>query len=192
MRRLIALLTLAPLVARAHDVQAELAAGPSLGWGAEWWVVTLLALSLLLYAAGLRRLWPRAHGARRQLARQAAWFGAGWAMLVLALASPLDGAGSYAFSAHMVQHEVLMIVAGPLLVLGRPLALWLGAFGPDARHAIAAATRRPAVRAAWGALTAPVLPRLRVVSATATNAPRRALQRVRWMRFIGGTGEEGK
>ena len=160
MRRLIPVLSMLPpilpLTARAHDVQAELAAGPAPGWGAEWWVVTLLALSLLLYAAGLKRLWPRAHGARRQLARQAAWFGAGWAMLVLALASPLDGAGSYAFSAHMVQHEILMIVAGPLLVLGRPLALWLWAFGPDARLRIAAGTRRPAVRAAWGALTAPV------------------------------------
>jgi putative membrane protein len=156
MRKLIALAALAlPVAARAHDVEAELAAGPSLGWGAEWWVLALLALSLVLYAAGLARLWPRALGARRPLARQAAWFGAGWAMLVLALASPLDGAGSYAFSAHMVQHEILMIVAAPLLVLGRPLPLWLWAFGPDARLAVAAGTRSPGVRAAWGALTAP-------------------------------------
>jgi putative membrane protein len=145
-----------PLAARAHDVEAELAAGPSLGWGAEWWVLALLALSLVLYAAGLARLWSRARGARRPLARQAAWFGAGWAMLVVALASPLDGAGSCAFSAHMVQHEILMIVAAPLLVLGRPLALWLWAFGPGARLNIAAGTRRPGVRAAWGALTAPM------------------------------------
>jgi putative membrane protein len=156
MRKLIALAAMAvPVAARAHDVEAELAAGPSLGWGAEWWVLALLALSLVLYAAGLARLWPRARGARRPLARQAAWFGAGWAMLVLALASPLDGAGSYAFSAHMVQHEILMIVAAPLLVLGRPLPLWLWAFGPDARLAVAAGTRSPGVRAAWGALTAP-------------------------------------
>jgi putative membrane protein len=157
MRRLTVLLALPACgLARAHDVQAELAAGPTPGWGAEWWVLLLLALSLLLYAAGLARLWPRSHLARRTLARQAAWFGAGWTMLVVALASPLDGAGSYAFAAHMVQHEVLMIVAAPLLVLGRPLALWLWAFGADGRRRIAAATRRPSVRAAWSTLTAPV------------------------------------
>ena len=157
MRRLTVLFAALPATAaRAHDVQAELAAGPALGWGAEWWVLTLLALALLLYVAGLARLWPRSHLARGRLVRQAAWFGAGWMMLVLALASPLDAAGSYAFSAHMVQHEILMIVAAPLLVLGRPLALWLWAFGADGRLRIAAATRRPGVRAAWGALTAPV------------------------------------
>jgi putative membrane protein len=152
---LIAPLALAP-TAQAHDVQAELAAGPALGWGAEWWVLALLALSLLLYGAGFARLWPRARGARHRLAREAGWFGAGWLMLVLALASPLDGAGSYAFATHMVQHELLMIVAAPLLVLGRPLALWLWAFGPRWRLRIGAATRGSAVRAAWGALTAPM------------------------------------
>ena len=157
MRRLTVFLAALPAAAaRAHDVQAELASGPALAWGAEWWVLLLLGLSLLLYAAGLARLWPRSHLARGRLVRQAAWFGAGWIMLVLALASPLDAAGSYAFSAHMVQHEILMIVAAPLLVLGRPLALWLWAFGADGRLRIAAATRRPGVRAAWGALTAPV------------------------------------
>jgi putative membrane protein len=158
MRKLIfaAVALVAAGAACAHDVEAELAAGPALGWGAAWWVLALLALALLLYAAGLARLWPRARAARRPLARQAAWFGAGWAVLVVALASPLDGAGSDAFSAHMVQHELLMIVAAPLLVLGRPLTPWLWAFGPDQRLRIAAGTRRPAVRAAWGALTRPV------------------------------------
>jgi cytochrome c oxidase assembly factor CtaG len=42
-------------------------------------------------------------------------------LLVVALVSPLDGLGAALFSAHMVQHELLMIVAAPLLVLGRPL-----------------------------------------------------------------------
>jgi putative membrane protein len=90
---LIAPLALAP-TAQAHDVQAELAAGPALGWGAEWWVLALLALSLLLYGAGFARLWPRARGARHRLAREAGWFGAGWLMLVLALATPLVVGGS--------------------------------------------------------------------------------------------------
>jgi putative membrane protein len=44
--------------------------------------------------------------------------------LVLAVLSPLERISTRSFAAHMVQHEVLMLVAAPLLVLGRPLAAW--------------------------------------------------------------------
>jgi cytochrome c oxidase assembly factor CtaG len=45
----------------------------------------------------------------------------------MALVSPLHTLGTALFAAHMVQHEVLMLVAAPLLVLGRPLPLFLRA-----------------------------------------------------------------
>jgi putative membrane protein len=146
--------------ARAHDVEGEMyaAAGPAaaLRWGAEWWVLLLLVLALALYAAGLRTLWPRTRQSRRALLRQSAWFGAGWIVLAAALASPVDSAGSWSFAAHMVQHELLMIVAAPLLVLGQPLGVWVWAFPPGARRRIGTATRNGAVSAAWGALTRPL------------------------------------
>jgi cytochrome c oxidase assembly factor CtaG len=54
-------------------------------------------------------------------------FWAGWAALSIALVSPLHTLGAVLFSAHMLQHEVLMLVAAPLLVLGRPLRFFFWA-----------------------------------------------------------------
>lgn len=102
--------------ATAHTIDAAPDAGP------EWWVLLCLAVSLLLYAIGLVRLARRSRRGARW--REAAFFGGGWSALALALASPLDNAGAISFSAHMVQHELLMIVAAPLLVRGRPLGVW--------------------------------------------------------------------
>ena len=41
--------------------------------------------------------------------------------LAAGLVSPLHPLGKCCFSAHMIQHEILMLVAAPLLVLSRPL-----------------------------------------------------------------------
>ena len=157
MRKLILLLLWLPAAgALAHDVEGQYKAADALQWGAEPWVLLLLALSVLLYALGMRTLWPRARTSREPLRRQALCFGLGWATLVLALASPVDSAGSFSFAAHMVQHEMLMIVAAPLLVLGRPLGVWVWAFPHDWRRRIGASTRNGAVRAAWGSITLPL------------------------------------
>jgi len=157
MRKLIPLALWLPAAgAVGHDVEAHYTAAEALRWGAEPWVLFLLALSVLLYGLGLRRLWPRARASRAPLARQTTWFALGWGSLVLALASPIDSAGSFSFAAHMVQHELLMIVAAPLLVLGRPLGVWVWAFPYAWRRRIGAATRNGAVRAAWGSLTRPL------------------------------------
>jgi putative membrane protein len=157
MRKLIPFIScLVPACAGAHDVEGQYTAADALSWGAEPWVLFLLALALLLYVLGLRRLWPRSRQSRAPLARQAAWFGAGWVALALALASPLDSAGSFSFAAHMVQHEFLMIVAAPLLVLGRPLGIWVWSLPSSWRRRSGAATRNPAVSAAWDALTRPL------------------------------------
>jgi putative membrane protein len=156
MRKLIPFILLPAAAAHAHDVEGQYTAADALSWSAEPWVVVLLALALLLYVTGLRRLWPRSRQSRAPLRRQAAWFGGGWIALALALASPLDSAGSFSFAAHMVQHEFLMIVAAPMLVLGRPLGIWVWGLPPAWRRRTGAATRNPAVSAAWDALTRPL------------------------------------
>ena len=58
---------------------------------------------------------------------EALCFAGGWLALFVALVSPLHAWGRVLFSAHMTQHEVLMLVAAPLLVLGRPLVVFLWA-----------------------------------------------------------------
>ena len=127
----------------------------------RWWtwdpaVVLLLAASAVLYGFGLARLWRRAGvdaGVKRW---ETACFAAGWLALVVALVSPLDALGGILFSAHMAQHEVLILIAAPLLVLGRPLAPFLWALPRESRETAGRWSQAPAFAAAWQFLTAPL------------------------------------
>jgi putative membrane protein len=125
-------------------------------WSFEPWVIAPLAVSAALYALGLARLWHHAGALRGISGRQAAAFTAGWTVLVLALVSPLDELGAHLFSAHMVQHESLMVAAAPLLVIGRPLAAWAWAFSPAQRQAIGRGLRVRWWTSAWALLTDPL------------------------------------
>jgi putative membrane protein len=127
-----------------------------LDWSFEPWVVTPLALSAALYALGVARLWRHAGRLRGIGRRQVAAFAAGWIVLVIALVSPLDALGASLFSAHMVQHELLMVVVAPLMVLGRPLAAWAWAFSPAQRHAIGRGLRVRWWASTWARLTDPL------------------------------------
>ena len=87
----------------------------------------------VFYVAGLRILWKRA-GVGRGIERwRAAAFGAGMLTLAFALLSPLAWLSGLLFSAHMTQHELFMLVAAPLLVLGRPGVAWIWALPPKER-----------------------------------------------------------
>ena len=135
-----------------HHLEAE----SVLSWW-TWEPVTVLLLTLtgVLYAAGLIRLWRRAgvgQGIRRW---QAFCFAAGWLALIAALLSPVDALGGILFSAHMVQHELLILVAAPLLVLGRPLAPFLWALPGAARETAGRWSQSPTFAAGWRLLTAP-------------------------------------
>ena len=155
MRRLIVpALALFAVTAYAHDVAAPVA--PQLAWTFEPWVVICLALSALLYGLGLARLWPKSGAGRVQLRRRAWSFFVGWLALAAALVSPLDALGSLLFSAHMLQHEAMMIVAAPLLVLGRPFALWMWGLPPGWRKPVGTALQGRAVQLGWTLLTWPV------------------------------------
>jgi putative membrane protein len=83
--------------------------------------VALIAAASLWYAAGVRRLWRRAGRGRGVARAHVAAFGGGIALLALAVVSPLHEAAERLLWVHMIQHELLMVVAAPLLVLGRPL-----------------------------------------------------------------------
>lgn len=82
-------------------------------------------------------------------------FVAGWAVLVATLASPLDALSDALFAAHMTQHELLMLVAAPLVVLGRPLAVLPWALPHEARLQLRRMPRSW-VGALWRRITAPV------------------------------------
>ncbi len=151
-----ALLAFATVGAASHGLGESPRPPRSLAWTFEPWEIGSLLISAVLYAVGIGRLWLRAgigHGVR---VGQAAAYFAGLLALVVALVSPLDALGDALFSAHMVEHELLMIVAAPLLVLGRPLAAWVWAVPERGRQSIGAFFRRPGWRRPWRTLTGPL------------------------------------
>jgi putative membrane protein len=82
-----------------------------------------IVLAGCLYALGLRRRSSTRHLAETRW--RAAGFYAGLVALVAALDSPIAAYDDRLFSVHMAQHLLLMMVAPPLLVLGRPwLLVW--------------------------------------------------------------------
>ncbi len=127
----------------------------------HWWswqpvVIALLALTAAIYFGGLARLWLAAKMGRGISRLQAVAFAAGWLALVIALVSPVDALGGILFSAHMVQHELLMLVAAPLIVVGRPLIAMLWVLPQRWRSPAAQWTQRPSIVAGWNAITAPL------------------------------------
>jgi putative membrane protein len=128
-------------------------------WSAWSWEPTVLiglAAASVAYALGVRRLWRAAGGGRGIPGWRVGAFAGGIAALFVALISPLDALGTALFSAHMVQHLMLLIVAAPLLVLGDPFHAAFWALPLAGRRRLAAAwLAHPRVRAAGGALTRP-------------------------------------
>jgi cytochrome c oxidase assembly factor CtaG len=80
-----------------------------------------LALAYVVVSAVLYVLGGRAKGTnlRGEPLREVSFF-AGLAVIVLALNSPIDGYADDLFWVHMIQHILLLTLAPPLILLGRP------------------------------------------------------------------------
>jgi putative membrane protein len=78
----------------------------------------LFGLAYVLAAGPLRHRFP---GSEPVPTRSKVWFAAGMLVMLVALQGPLhDLSDYYLFSAHMVQHLLIMLVMPPLLLLGIP------------------------------------------------------------------------
>jgi len=87
-------------------------------WQFDLWPLILLLLTAIIYICGwrkLRRQMPQRFGASRLIS-----FLAGLAVIVIAIASPLDAFASLLLVAHMIQHLLLLMVAPPLILYGAP------------------------------------------------------------------------
>ena len=126
-------------------------------------VVPVLVIVVGVYLRGWIALRGRGYGRAAPTRRLAAFVG-GWAVVAVALVGPFDVFQSARFSVHMVEHELLMIAAAPLVLLGRPLAvavwglprplrIWIGrSLRPAApQRRLFDLMTRPAV--AWGIST---------------------------------------
>ncbi len=108
-----------------------------------WLALATLGGAAAIYARGWWTL-SRRTSRRFGVGRLAAFLG-GLAVIAIALASPLDTLAGRRLSAHMVQHQLLMMLAPPLLWLGAPVApMLLGLPRPIRRLvAVALASRFP-------------------------------------------------
>ena len=96
-------------------------------WSWEPSIVLPLALLFVAYTVGLYR-----RGAISILRWRHTAFYAGWLTLALALVSPIHELGEQLFSAHMLQHEILILISAPLISAAHPGATFIWAFAP--RH----------------------------------------------------------
>ena len=80
----------------------------------------------------------------------------GWISLFGVLLSPMHELGEQLFWVHMTQHEILVLVCAPLLVLGHPMLVSLWALPLPARKAIAAGLNKTPVKATWKAISSPL------------------------------------
>ena len=114
---------------------------PPLGYLA----VAYVLLMALLYVLGGR---GRGTPLRREPLREASFF-AGLLVIIVALNSPIDYYADQLFWVHMIQHILLLTVAPPLILLGRPWPRLWRAFPLEVRTTVGRNLAR-------GRFTAPV------------------------------------
>ncbi|PWU01051.1 MAG: hypothetical protein C5B51_23715 [Terriglobia bacterium] len=142
MKRLIVLAIAAASLASAHDREPLRPHDLWLAWSLDPGIIIPLALTGLLYLRGATSV----HGVS---SKQRLYFWAGWFLLCIALLSPLHPLGEALFSAHMSQHELLMVVVAPLLVLARPLVALLWGLPFRWRRTLGQWSKRVAVQRSW-------------------------------------------
>lgn len=154
MRRLALLLVLLPATAAAH-VLTPMA---TQGWrGPEPWMAIPMLLVAALYGLGFARLTRRSGPGRAELSRRGALFALGLTTLAGATLTPLHQLGGHSFTAHMAEHELIMLAAAPLFVLARPLGAMLWAFPAPTRQALAAIPRSRFGGGTWSVVSDPWL-----------------------------------
>jgi putative membrane protein len=140
----------------AHDGKPHNFADLIRSWSFDPLIVTSLLLMAGFYCVGLYKLW-RASGYGKAIGPwEAAAFGAAWISLVIALISPLHPWGEVLFSAHMTQHEVLMLVSAPMLVLSRPLIATMWSMPLGWRQDLGSVLKSGPVDYTWRWITNPM------------------------------------
>jgi len=129
----------------AEDLLPPLTGGRFLtAWTAEPWLVLGVVAVAALYLAGTVRL--RRRGVAWPVGRTIAFGVGGLGSVVVATMSALGTYDDTLFTAHMVQHMILAMVAPVFLALGAPVTLLLRATGPRLRHAVVAVLHSRVVR----------------------------------------------
>jgi putative membrane protein len=121
-------------------------------WTFDPWVTVPLALVLFLYVSGLARLTSRA-----KLGRPRPWlFVGGWAVLALSLISPLHEGGEVSFTLHMIEHELIMLVATLMLAASQAGGVLAWGLPAPLRRQLGGSWKAP-IASTWRVLTDPLI-----------------------------------
>lgn len=121
-------------------------------WTWSAYISVPLFVTAIIYLAGLLRM--RERGAKLR-PFPVLCFATGWLSLFLALESPMHEISEQLFWVHMTQHEILMLVSAPLLILSQPAAPFLFALPERWRAPIAGIGKIQFVNRAWLFIAAP-------------------------------------
>jgi putative membrane protein len=113
-------------------------------WSFDPPVALVIGFAILYWLSNRRTVAPLRTAVSRR--RRHACFYAGLAVLLVALASPLDALSEQLFWAHMLQHILLLVVAPPLIVLARPWARLWRSLPLDARQSLGRSFTRGRLR----------------------------------------------
>ncbi|HEY6056577.1 MAG TPA: cytochrome c oxidase assembly protein, partial [Candidatus Limnocylindrales bacterium] len=123
-----------PVAAHGADVPPEPAPADLLfGWSFDPSIQLPLLATLAVWLIAVRRV-DRAHPGSPVPRRRTVAFVAGLAAIEIALQSGIERYDTTLFTIHMVQHILLIMVAGPLIALSAPITLALRVARPDIRR----------------------------------------------------------
>lgn len=91
-------------------------------WNFRLDVIAVVVLLTTVYVTGWGRLRKRNPRSVRKF--ELGLYLSSQAAICLALISPVDTLGGIFFTAHMIQHELMMMIAAPLLLLSNPLPVF--------------------------------------------------------------------
>ena len=134
----------------ASPALAHGAAEHGAGWTLDPLLIVPLGLALIIYGVGWRRLSKRASNPPRGTAL----FLSGWAVLTLSLVSPLHEGGERSFTVHMVEHELIMLVATLLVAMSSSGGIMAWGLPRPMRQSLGGSWKAPLQRL-WRRLTEP-------------------------------------
>lgn len=148
------LLTFAATSTAAHDVSGALSSTSV--WSYDPWLLTPLYLTGIGFYVGTQRIWKAAGFGRGVQQGQVAAFWAGWLVLGLAITSPLHWLGERLFSAHMIEHELMIVIAAPLMAYARVNGALLWSLSRQWRPLAGRLVTTGLIAACWRAISHPV------------------------------------
>lgn len=128
----------------------------ALEWTFDPWITVPLLMVGILYALGTAKL-SRRSPTPRMSNRPSAAYWSGLFLLAVALISPLHYLGEHLFTFHMIEHEIVMAAAAPLIVLARPIGVLFWGLPHPLRRPAMRLVKSRGVETLWTAATAGIV-----------------------------------